>query len=221
MLLALGSMSALAGPDTTFKEWIDSGTSSFTDPVAPPPGSGEGVFGSSFYIVNPVGPVEFSFVTSHAGHNLVLSVAFASEGTLSAWEEVFVKTGNSVRSTSYSIDPLTFAYGGVPSGAELIFKIDDKTSGYTYYSGAASNNPDDFAHSVAFYNYYNGKTLVGFEDLYDGGDKDFDDIVFLVSNVSRIPLVPEPETYAMMLAGLGVMGVMVRRRRTSGASLMA
>ncbi|MDR3324058.1 MAG: PEP-CTERM sorting domain-containing protein [Zoogloeaceae bacterium] len=27
------------------------------------------------------------------------------------------------------------------------------------------------------------------------------------------PAVPEPETYALLLAGLGLMGVIVRRRR--------
>lgn len=33
------------------------------------------------------------------------------------------------------------------------------------------------------------------------------------SGIGAVALVPEPETYALMLAGLGVLGVMVRRRR--------
>jgi hypothetical protein len=34
-----------------------------------------------------------------------------------------------------------------------------------------------------------------------------------VDRMIQITAVPEPETYAMMLAGLGIIGSMVRRRR--------
>ena len=34
-----------------------------------------------------------------------------------------------------------------------------------------------------------------------------------VFNVGTAPAVPEPETYALMLAGLGIVGFMARRRR--------
>jgi hypothetical protein len=30
--------------------------------------------------------------------------------------------------------------------------------------------------------------------------------------VTQVPTIPEPETYAMLLAGLGLMGVMAKRR---------
>lgn len=33
------------------------------------------------------------------------------------------------------------------------------------------------------------------------------------TNVAWVAAVPEPETYAMMLAGLGLMGWMARRRK--------
>jgi hypothetical protein len=36
--------------------------------------------------------------------------------------------------------------------------------------------------------------------------------------VVNLAPVPEPETYAMMLAGLGLMGIMVRRRKNEQAS---
>ncbi|MFZ4478906.1 MAG: FxDxF family PEP-CTERM protein [Rhodoferax sp.] len=42
---------------------------------------------------------------------------------------------------------------------------------------------------------------------------------FYVSSVSAVTAVPEPETYAMMLAGLGLMGFTARRRRQSAASV--
>lgn len=50
--------------------------------------------------------------------------------------------------------------------------------------------------------------LLGFNDSYRG-DADFDDLVVRVS----IAPIPEPGTYALMLAGLGIVGFIARRRR--------
>lgn len=49
-----------------------------------------------------------------------------------------------------------------------------------------------------------------FSYLNAGGD----DLGILLDNVS-VSAVPEPEIYAMLLAGLGLMGVMSRRRKTA------
>jgi hypothetical protein len=45
-------------------------------------------------------------------------------------------------------------------------------------------------------------------------DWNYSDFMMLVSNVQNTPVIPEPETYAMLLAGLGVVGIMARRRKT-------
>jgi len=45
-----------------------------------------------------------------------------------------------------------------------------------------------------------------------GGDKDFDDMVIRVA----VSAVPEPETFVMLLAGLGQMGFVARRRALRG-----
>ena len=52
--------------------------------------------------------------------------------------------------------------------------------------------------------------ILGFNDSATG-DADYDDFVVGVKFVAAA--VPEPETYAMMLAGIGMMGFMVRRRK--------
>ena len=50
--------------------------------------------------------------------------------------------------------------------------------------------------------------LLGFNDSFIG-DADYDDFVV---GVNFSP-VPEPETYAMLLAGLGLIGYSARRRK--------
>ena len=73
--------------------------------------------------------------------------------------------------------------------------------------------------------YTENGAIVGFEDgvIPIGGrqiDWDYDDIVISLTNIGAtrpsippIPVIPEPETYAMLLAGLGVVGAVARRRK--------
>jgi len=39
----------------------------------------------------------------------------------------------------------------------------------------------------------------------------------IANGVAAVAAVPEPETYAMMLAGLGLLGYMARRRKQQAA----
>jgi len=90
------------------------------------------------------------------------------------------------------------SFGFFLNGADGdIFSADSKNGGealmLAYASGSA---PNDW--------------MFAFEDT-KGGDKDFNDMVFSVSDL--VSAVPEPETYAMLLAGLGLMGFVARRRQ--------
>jgi hypothetical protein len=53
--------------------------------------------------------------------------------------------------------------------------------------------------------------LLGFNDNY-GGVADHDDFV-VGASLANVAPVPEPRIYAMMLAGLGLIGFSVRRRK--------
>lgn len=103
--------------------------------------------------------------------------------------------------------------GNYNSGTNLDFKLTATNTGKNYFLGLGSNNPDGLVHAGVDINYFNSPNtvLVGFEDLYNGGDKDFNDMLFSVSNVS-VSAVPEPSTYAMMIGGLGLVGLMAARR---------
>jgi hypothetical protein len=54
--------------------------------------------------------------------------------------------------------------------------------------------------------------IIGFNDS-SNGDADYDDFVI---GVNFAP-IPEPETYALMLAGLGIVGFAARRRKNKQA----
>lgn len=107
----------------------------------------------------------------------------------------------------------TYSLGSFEAGTELIFKITIDGIDDVFYSGAGSRNFDEIGHTL--YQLQGGLVIVGFEDIAFGGDRDYDDIVFSVSN-TRIGVatpVPEPEMAGMLLAGLGLLGFAKRRKK--------
>jgi VCBS repeat-containing protein len=76
--------------------------------------------------------------------------------------------------------------GSFPSGEELIFCIVNLVHGDKFFMGPASRNPDGIEHAVVD---QIGPTtaIVGFEDVFGGYDRDFNDNRFEFSGV-----VPEP-----------------------------
>jgi hypothetical protein len=110
--------------------------------------------------------VEYAF--SDAGYENVFSLSSPNTQTL----------GNS-KSTPIGTK---WNLGKFASGQELIFA--DKANGETYYSGLASKNPDKTVHGAITYidgNSTYKKYLVTFEDFWQGGDKDYNDVEFYVS----------------------------------------
>lgn len=66
----------------------------------------------------------------------------------------------------------------LPAGTELVFGIVVRDTGSAFKLGPADRNPDQLVHAAAAVDG-GGGVVVSFEDLSGGGDRDYNDLVFL------------------------------------------
>ncbi|WP_235834990.1 PEP-CTERM sorting domain-containing protein [Piscinibacter terrae] len=109
-------------------------------------------------------------------------------------------------------------YGPFYAHSPLDFKFKDATDGSEVPNGGNALafasyvvlGTFDTAHNFTAYHGTHGEFdfVLGFNDGRKI-DADYDDLVVGL----KVSVVPEPETYALMLAGLGIMGFVARRRR--------
>lgn len=102
----------------------------------------------------------------------------------------------------------TFDLGIFNAGTELIFNLFVHDTGYDYYTGPESRNPDNRFHARVQQDWQPQETLVSFEDLY-GGPFDYNDLSFSFSNTRTD--VPAPAPLALFALGLLAMSRFRRR----------
>jgi hypothetical protein len=76
----------------------------------------------------------------------------------------------------------------------------------------ASRNLDNVAHTIVDYQFAPSQTFMGFEDIFGGGDFDYDDLQFTLSNVRSS--VPNGGGTTAMLPGSAVVVLAFLRRFT-------
>lgn len=160
------------------------------------------IVGGRFLVATP-GNVQAQFLGSDAGYFNTLYLDSPGEGLT----YVFSKS----TAMNHVID-----LGGFDEGQELIFRLDVSETSESFFSGPAIRNDDGLAHAVATTTMLNGTymTTVGFEDLFGGGDLDYNDFMFSLSNVVDPPAaVPAPATLSLLTLGLLGAGF-ARKRRT-------
>jgi hypothetical protein len=96
---------------------------------------------------------------------------------------------------------------------------DGANGGKEVFSTTGTANPDKINHVVAFALANSPYLILGFEDLFGGGDRDFNDLLFAVeigaANVASLIATPEPAAW-MSLAGLLGMVFWTTGRRRNG-----
>jgi hypothetical protein len=115
--------------------------------------------------------------------------------------------------------------------AELGYNWDGNFAGVEKISGLNGTHSVDFSTMMSDFTYIGlhfgggtgsptpGQDSTAFYKLNAGAGLDIITLAFNASSdavlysTTPVPSVPEPETYALMLAGLGAVGFMVRRRR--------
>jgi hypothetical protein len=166
-------------------------------------------------VVTSNGNVIATFVGQSAGFDSNLDVV-AGDLTTSLFGPFF--------HNHLTIPGTTIDLGFYTAGTELIFRLNVLTTGDKFFSGPASRNPDGVAHAKVDDTIVAGSTQVAFEDIFGGGDRDYNDNVFSFSNVRvtatppAIPVTPvtppqvaEPGTLALF--GLSLVGLGFARRR--------
>lgn len=106
--------------------------------------------------------------------------------------------------------------GSVMAGDMLTFRLNVLSTGDVFYSDSTLNiDGINHVYATAFSGdigaHIPAGTYLAFEDLNGGGDKNYNDENFVFTNLTAA--VPEPKSYAMVLAGLGLMGTVAHRRK--------
>jgi hypothetical protein len=133
----------------------------------------------------------------------------------------FDPSADAARSRTAPLLPGDFVdLGRFDAGTQLDFFLiaNGAAGGTTTFSTQTSLNADGIDHVVAF--AYGLKDspyiLLGFEDLYGGGDQDYNDLLFAVDigrmNLTALTATPEPSTY-LVLGCLIPFGYYLKRRR--------
>jgi hypothetical protein len=186
----------------------------FFAPAQAGPISGEPVYGGTM-IVATDGSVRAIYLGSDAGYfnSLYLDAA----DPIASMLPLFLFDKHTQVGTTTDL-------GWFSAGTELKFRLDVLNTGDSFFTGEGLLNPDGLPHALAVTRFDEDLRLfvtqVGFEDLLGGGDLDYNDINFRLTNVyDPLPdATPEPSTLLLIGFGLACLGAILRRRPMANRS---
>lgn len=145
---------------------------------------------------------------------LPYSAAYTSQLILFSTPSPLVIANSSQVVQVVNLGNLATLYGITP-GSELIFGILVLNTGHTFKMGPGGRNPDGVEHVMV--DYAEGSSedyaLLGFEDLFGGGDQDYNDANFeLEGGIGLVQQTPEPSSLVLLVLGLAGLGAWSRSR---------
>ncbi|NER81135.1 MAG: DUF4114 domain-containing protein [Leptolyngbya sp. SIO1D8] len=174
--------------------------------------------------------VEVFFINEGAGYHNKFGYSTSAptvggnSGLQNFWNdevEVIWEDASSQNSILANGGPLSlgqgYQIGDVAAGDTVNFFLRNPHNHVFDSLGAEDTMNGDGLQHVTTYQY--GEYLVlAYEDIYRGGDKDYNDVVIAVKGLTDTETadVPEPAS-ALALLGLGAAGVVIRRKRASHA----
>jgi hypothetical protein len=96
-------------------------------------------------------------------------------------DELWIDSPDNVRLAQAWVDPIgtSLTLGPYAADTEIVFAVSVQTTGDYWRSGSGTRNKDGVVHGAATYEG-DCAWAFGFEDLYGGGDMDFNDVVIRV-----------------------------------------
>ncbi|PTR13631.1 putative secreted protein with PEP-CTERM sorting signal [Nitrosospira sp. Nsp2] len=168
-----------------------------------------------------------------AGASLANGLASSEifSGTASAVETGSVVSSSGTRSVGFSFDgpgmltfsvPYTISLTGITSVccySDTAF-VNGSANFYSSTNGGSSNSSSSASFSIDSYGDLSSTSRAGnlvFGIVASDAGTGSLSVGFNASAHGAVVAVPEPESYAMLLAGLGLMGAVVQRRKKMGA----
>lgn len=175
--------------------------------------------------------VRVYFLNEGAGYRNSLGISTTGEGPLGEDAQLifpeassgsgFGGTGSLVRTSKEPLAAGDFVdLGGYKAGTSLDFFLiaNGATGGKDFYSTDVSLNSDGIVHAVSLASNGSAYLIIGFEDLKDGGDRDYNDLLFAVEigreNVANLVNLgaPEPSLALGSLVAMAGLAAFSRRR---------
>jgi hypothetical protein len=145
------------------------------------------------------GSLQFQILAPEAGY---ISQIFLLTDTNS----FFIANSKNIGLVVNLADPSTV---GLNPGDEFTLAIYVTPTADYFRMGEASSNPDGVAHARVNY-LYNHLALVEFEDIFGGGDLDYNDVRLQVRGDIGVVQTPEPSVLTLFAMGVPLLALLRR-----------
>jgi hypothetical protein len=142
---------------------------------------------------------------------LPYSASYTSQLILFSTPSPLVIANSSQVGQVFNLGNLAAVYGITP-GSELVFGILVLNTGDTFKMGPGGRNLDGVEHVRVDYDegLAGDVAILGFEDLYGGGDRDYNDASFQLEGSIGLARVPEAASLVLLTLGLGALATISR-----------